>query len=205
MRDERELAEAIDRALRLLVGPITAPSGVTFLELIVDANGIPASKAEFVRRALTETIASSQDESVRMTLGGLLARFDVLCERGVNLAARRRIATARSWLDRTFPSGAPWSAVDAEDVVTYLDRVNATRVKEHQSPLASTALRREADGLLRQPRYINHCWNCKTDINSRLDERCRECRRYYRCRRCGACFHNAPDAPSAAELRGLRR
>ena len=36
--------------------------------------------------------------------------------------------------------------------------------------------------------YINHCWNCKNPIDSRVDIRCPKCHKYYICSKCGMCY-----------------
>lgn len=36
--------------------------------------------------------------------------------------------------------------------------------------------------------YLNHCWNCKTPIDSRVDIKCPKCRRFYICPNCGKCY-----------------
>ena len=36
--------------------------------------------------------------------------------------------------------------------------------------------------------YINHCWNCKSSIDSRIDIRCPKCRKFYICSKCGMCY-----------------
>lgn len=36
--------------------------------------------------------------------------------------------------------------------------------------------------------YLNHCWNCKTPIDSRVDIKCPKCRKFYICPNCGKCY-----------------
>ena len=36
--------------------------------------------------------------------------------------------------------------------------------------------------------YINHCWNCKHPIDSRVDIKCPKCRTFYICPKCGKCY-----------------
>lgn len=42
-------------------------------------------------------------------------------------------------------------------------------------------------------KYINHCWNCKTPVNSYYDKLCPKCRKHYICSNCGKCWCDAPD------------
>ena len=43
--------------------------------------------------------------------------------------------------------------------------------------------------------YQNHCWRCKSDINSNTNKRCSKCG-WYICNRCGACESTCPRCPS---------
>ena len=35
--------------------------------------------------------------------------------------------------------------------------------------------------------YINHCWNCKQAIDSRINKLCPKCNQFYVCSNCGCC------------------
>lgn len=36
--------------------------------------------------------------------------------------------------------------------------------------------------------YKNHCWNCKSNIDSRVNELCPVCNQHYICSNCGYCY-----------------
>lgn len=36
--------------------------------------------------------------------------------------------------------------------------------------------------------YVNHCWNCYNDIDSRRDKLCTKCGKHYICSKCGKCY-----------------
>lgn len=36
--------------------------------------------------------------------------------------------------------------------------------------------------------YINHCWNCKHPIDSRINKKCIKCGKHYICPKCGKCY-----------------
>jgi len=37
-------------------------------------------------------------------------------------------------------------------------------------------------------KYISHCWNCKSPVNSDYNEKCEKCNKYYICEKCGKCL-----------------
>ena len=40
--------------------------------------------------------------------------------------------------------------------------------------------------------YVNHCWYCGKEIDSRQDKKCPKCRRHYICSNCGNCWCDDP-------------
>lgn len=51
--------------------------------------------------------------------------------------------------------------------------------------------------------YVNHCWSCESDIDSRRNDRCELCGLFL-CSECGSCYHDSPAAPSPDEIRRWR-
>ena len=49
--------------------------------------------------------------------------------------------------------------------------------------------------LIKKNVYQNHCWRCKSDINSNVNARCSKCG-WYICKKCGACESTCPRCPS---------
>lgn len=57
----------------------------------------------------------------------------------------------------------------------------------------SIAVKRASNNVLppqdnQQDLYINHCWNCYSDIDSRRDRLCPKCEKHYICPVCGKCY-----------------
>lgn len=42
-------------------------------------------------------------------------------------------------------------------------------------------------------KYINHCWFCHSNIDSRYNKKCPKCNRYYICNHCGKCLCDSPE------------
>jgi len=40
--------------------------------------------------------------------------------------------------------------------------------------------------------YQNHCWSCKSDINSHTNQVCPKCNFFYICNDCGKCYCDSP-------------
>ncbi len=197
------LDATFERILRMLGDPITVSFALRSLEAIGTTEGIPPRFAEQMESALSEAKQRSRGDAELLSVEEAIDQLPELERRGCEReAARERVASVAAtleWLHRHM--GSQWRADDASDLLRYMMSVDAASLLAGEEPVRlkeRTAMARE---FLLRPRYVNHCWHCQTEINSRFDARCPDCERYYVCSKCRRCFHHHPNAPSVSDLR----
>lgn len=195
--------ETFERILRMLSDPITAPAAWSSIAAVTRIDGIPPAFAERIHTTLDGARHRARNESESHSIEATLAQLPALERRGQEREPERQheqaVTATLEWLHRNM--GTRWRREDASDLVRYMGSMDEARRQTGAEAIRSQERLVMAQDFLWRPRYVNHCWFCQTEINSRFDTRCSDCERYYICSKCRRCYHHNPDAPSVSELR----